>query len=217
MSVVSAAAVVSIGGTIYNSMQGSDAAGLSSDAVRSQMSIAERQQQMAEDNYNLYRPLNESLVADASKGLDPEKYAGMAVTDVGQQFDTQRGSMRRLNESYGLRPDAGRVQGGNRALGIAEALGKAHAANKTRLAVDDTNFNRKLGVAGLGRGLAESGMASAASTYGSAANTSMNQAGAYGRSAGSWAGLGLDLADRAGWLKPSWEQEAQYGPVQGNY
>lgn len=210
MSVASAAAVVSIGATLYSGSKSSNAASAGSDAASAQVALGYRQADMAEamnDRYlDIYDQPERDLVAEAQKGLDPEKYAGMAVTDVGQQFDVQRDNLRRRNEAYGLRPDSGRWQGSNRAMGIAEALGKSHAANKTRLAIEDTNFNRKAGVVGLGKGMqtsAMSGMGSAVGTMGSAANTNMGIARTYGKDAAGWADFGLNMADKAGWLTPT--------------
>lgn len=207
MSVASAAAVVSVGATLYSGSQSADAAGAASSAASEQVALGHRQADMAQaqwDRYlDIYDQPERDLVTEAQKGLDPEQYAGMAVTDVGQQFDAQRGTLRRRNEAYGLKPGSGQWQGSSRQLGIAEALGKAQAANKTRLAVEDTNFNRKAGVVGLGKGMqtsAMSGMGSAAGTMGSAANTNMGIARTYGQDAAGWANFGLDMADKAGWF-----------------
>lgn len=207
MSVVSAAAVVGIGTSLYSASKSGKTADAAARGADAQAALGHRQADMAEDQYNRYKeiydPLERGIVDDAARGIDAGKYVGKAMADVGQQFSAQRDALTREMGRYGLNPASGRWQGARRQLGLAEALGKAQAANTTRMAVDDANWSRKMSAISLGKGLptnAMSGMGSAAATMGSAAGTNMGLAQAQGKDAGSWANLSLNLADKAGWF-----------------
>lgn len=200
-----------------SSQQADEYAGQSASVARGQLGLSRRQQQLAEEDraryLELYDPLERELVAGAREGVDPERYIETAQADIGQQFGVQRENMRRQAESYGLRPDM--RPGAERSLRISEALGKAGAANRTRMAVDDINWNRRMNVAGLGRNLpaqAQAGMSSAANTAGAAGAAYGNLAGAYGNDAAAWTRLGLNLYDRSR-VPPS--PEVQQNPIAG--
>lgn len=198
---------VSALGTYSSSRAAGEAADAQGRAMDQQTALAMRQQEMAEEQYarykDLYDPMEEELIAEARRGLDADRYVGLATTDVGQQFDAQRTAQRQQMERYGLSPASGAWQGGNRQLGIAESLGKAQAANQTRLGIDDVNWSRRTGLLGQAQGTRASvsaGMGSAASSMGNVASNYGNTADMYSGAAGEWTKFGLNVADKAGWF-----------------
>jgi len=197
---------------VYSAYSASEAQGQALDnqgaAMAHQMQLADKQAAIAQDQYDYYkgtyRPLETALVSEAYAGINPEKYTGLASNDVIQSFDKARGMAVRSLSRYGVNPNSGNFAATTNNHYIAQAAAESAARNKSRMGVDDINWNRKLSVAGLGRGLpanAMTGMGNAGSQYGSAAAAYGANAASAGGEAGDWAQFGLNMADKAGWFK----------------
>lgn len=206
MGAIAGAAVAAYGA--YSSSQvAGEAADAQGKAMDAQTALAMRQQDMADEQYarykDLYAPMEEELIGEAREGIDADRFVGLATTDVGQQFNTQRTAQRQQMERYGLSPASGAWQGGSRQLGISEALGKSQAANAARMGIEDTNWSRRTGLLAQGQGLqnsAAAGYGSAASSMGSVASGYGGTADMYSGAAGDWTKFGLNVADKAGWF-----------------
>lgn len=135
----------------------------------------------------VFRPLQDQYIADAKAARDPAFAAARSaegVADVRQQFAIQRGADTRRLTAMGVRPDSGRYGSATRAMGTAEALGAAGAANLGRRQAEaraDTmqanaiNLGAGLGVnpgqaMGLSNGAGQAGFQGAMSGYGQQAS-----------------------------------------------
>ena len=127
----------------------------------SQLTQAEANQRRADEyadyERNTFRPLEQSIVADA-KAYDTdakrEKLARQAAGDVSQAFGVARDQASRQFQSQGIRSDSGRFAALNNQLNVQEALARAGAQTSARNQADDLGYARKLDAAGLGRNLA---------------------------------------------------------------
>lgn len=111
-----------------------------------------------------FRPLERALVSDA-QNYDTEARrnaaASKAVADVAQQMDAAQSQQQRQMMRMGVNPNSGRFAAMSTQMEVAEALGKATAANKARDQVELQGYARKMDAANLGRGLASSQATSA--------------------------------------------------------
>lgn len=118
----------------------------------------------SEDRNNLYRPLEQQIVADASAYDTPERReaeAGQAVADVGIQLDGARRAQTRQQQRMGVNPNSGASLAMGNQMSLGEAAVKAGAANTARDNVELQGYARKLDAANLGRGAASSQATSA--------------------------------------------------------
>lgn len=128
----------------------------------------------AADRENLYRPLEQQIVTEASEFDTPERRAAAAnsaVADVGIQAELARQAQVRNQQRMGVNPSSGKALALDSALRLGEATAKAGAANSARDQVETQGYARKLDAANLGRGAAsaQATSASIASQTGSSA------------------------------------------------
>ena len=153
--------------------------------AQQQMAAQNEQMTQARDYYNYqkdtYRPLEQSLVADANN-FNTEAYrqemAGKAAADAGRAFGISQQQNQRAMSSMGVNPNSGRFAGMQQATGLQQAAVSANAQTNARSQAQQMGYARKLDAAGLGRGLAGASIAA----YGSAANAG-SQAGGNTQSA----------------------------------
>jgi len=154
--------------------------------AQQQMQAQSEQMAQARDYYNYqrdtYRPLEQSIVADANN-FNTEAYrqemAGKAAADTGRAFGISQQQNQRAMSSMGVNPNSGRFAGMQQASGLQQAAVSANAQTNARTQAQQMGYARKLDAAGLGRGLA--GASSAA--YGGASGAG-SMAGGNAQSAG---------------------------------
>jgi len=151
--------------------------------ARQQRGIAEKNAAISDDywNYqkNTFRPLEEGIVADAQTydtTARRESAAAGAVADVGMQAEAARQAQTRQQQRMGVNPSSGKAMALQSQMGMAEALGKAGAANQARDKIELQGYARKMDAANLGRGLASS-QATSAGVALNAGNSAVGNAG----------------------------------------
>ena len=131
-----------------------DSMGLQDTATRS----------MLEDRENLYRPLEQKIVAEANEFDTPERReaaAGRAVADVGQQVSLAQAAQQRNQQRMGVNPNSGAALSMGNTMSLGEAAAKAGGANQARDNIELQGYARKMDAANLGRGIASSQATSA--------------------------------------------------------
>lgn len=106
---------------------------------------------------NVFEPLEDRMIADATSYASPERKAAAAseaVADVRQQSALGRQQQTRQMAAMGVNPASGRFAAETRRSGTAEALGAAGAANLARRRVEATGDAKMADVVNMGRGLA---------------------------------------------------------------
>lgn len=142
-----------------------------------QLAMAEETTAQGRDLYNyqknVFRPVEESMVAQAMKESTPEFYeqfAQQAVTAQASANQNAQAQMERNLASMGVNPNSGAYADAQRQTTLENAAGLGAVANQSRTQAENLSWARKADVAGLGKGLVGAGNAS----YGlaSGANTS---------------------------------------------
>lgn len=151
-----------------------------------QIAAQNQQMQQAQDYYNYqrdtYRPLEQSIVADAQR-FNTEAYrnelASKAAADAGRAFGIAQAQNNRAAASMGVNPNSGRFAGMQNATGLQQAAMRAQAQTAARSQAEQIGYARQLDAAGLGRGLAGASAAAygGATAAGSAAGQSAQSAG----------------------------------------
>lgn len=151
--------------------------GLSEDVTRRQLAISEETAAQGRDLYNYqkdtFRPVEQSLVAQAMQESTPEYYERFAqqaaATQAGANQNAQA-QMERNLASMGVNPNSGAYADASRQRELESAAGLGLAMNSARSQAENLSWARRADVAGLGKGLVGAGNAS----YGLAtgANTS---------------------------------------------
>jgi hypothetical protein len=125
-----------------------------------QLASMKKQDAMADDyneyNKGTFRPLEKSIVADATGYDTPERRqqaAADAMDGVGTAFDNQRGQMDRSASSMGVDPNSGNYAGSMGAMRTSEAAAQAAAGNTATRNIESMGVARKMDAASLGRGL----------------------------------------------------------------
>ena len=138
-------------------------------------------------NKETFRPLEQSLVADA-QAFDTDamrnQLATKAAADAGLAFGQQNQANERRMASMGVNPNSGRFQGMAQQSGLMQAGARAGAMTGARERAQQTGYARKLDAVGMGRGL--SGASTAA--YGSAVNAGNAASGNYGMAGNQYMG-----------------------------
>lgn len=188
--VVGGAAVSVIGGALLSDDNGAEAAnGAAADANRLQGEIARDQWERYK---TVYAPLEESMVADASKYDSPENLS-RAASDASATVSQQYGKARdRLTRTPGLDPASGAFQAGLTGLELSQAATDATQQNVARQKVKDMAYARKTDAISLGKGLP----ASASSMLSTSANNSLSMANAAQGQANATAGAFGRITDR---------------------
>lgn len=160
-----------------------------------QLASMEQQNEITKDYWDYqkgtYRPLEESLVADASS-YDTENRrdseADAAVADVQQRIAAQRGATMRDMARSGVNPDSGKIMAMSGVMDIEGAKAAAGADYGARKAVETQGWARKMDAASLGRNLASS-QATSAQIATQTGNSAVANSGAANQAATSGAGL----------------------------
>lgn len=168
----------------------------------------DRQNAIADEYYNrqkeLYQPVEQALLSDVENyknGVEQERQAGYAISDVANAMAQQRQATNMKLQAYGVNPTSGVYQSQQKALGLQQAALQAQAANKARAASDELGWTKRMQLAQLGQnyiGAAQGMFGTAnqsASTGGSLAQNATNASSANSQSilgnATSLGGIGL--------------------------
>ncbi len=151
------------------------------EVVKRQMALAEQTSEQGTDLYNyqkdVFRPVEQSLVAQAMRESTPEfyeQYAQQAVTaQAGAQRNAQ-GQTERAMSSMGVNPNSGAFMASQRGFTLGNAAALGGVANESRDKAEALGWARKADVAGIGKGLVGAGNAS----YGLASSSNSSAAGA---------------------------------------
>jgi len=152
------------------------------DIATKQGQMMDQQMTQGQDYYdylkNTYRPLEKSLVADATN-FNTDAYrnamATKAAADAGLAFNQTRAANERALASMGVNPNSGRFAGLSGQSALAQAASRAGAMTGARERAEQMGYARKLDATGLGRNL--SGASTAA--YGGANAAGNSAAGNY--------------------------------------
>lgn len=108
------------------------------------------------DRRKVYDGVEDGLIKEANN-YDSDarmgREVGRAKGDVEQSFSTALGQMQRQMASTGADPASGAALAAMRQLTAQKALGIAGAANAARRTIEDSAFQRRIAVGGLGKGL----------------------------------------------------------------
>lgn len=108
------------------------------------------------DRRKVYDGVEDGLIKEANN-YDSDarmgREVGRARGDVEQSFSTALGQMQRQMASTGADPTSGAALAVMRQMTAQKALGIAGAANAARRTVEDSAFQRRMAVGGLGKGL----------------------------------------------------------------
>lgn len=155
------------------------------EVVRRQMELAEETAAQGRDIYNyqkdVFRPVEQSLVAQAMRESTPEYYEQFAQEAVAAQAGANANAQaqaERTLASMGVNPNSGAYASAQRGLQLQNAAGLGAVANQSRDRAESLAWARKAEVAGLGKGLVGAGNASYGLATGAntAAGNASNQA-----------------------------------------
>jgi hypothetical protein len=161
-----------------------EAAATARDISNAQLAATRQQTQIAADAYSdytsTYRPLEQSIVADA-RGYDTTERraaeASKASADVQTQIDAQRSASMREMQRAGVNPASGKVMALQGSMDLGAAKAKAGAANTATRQIETIGAARKADAANLGRNIASS-QATNASLALQQGNSAVGNAGA---------------------------------------
>jgi hypothetical protein len=175
------------------------------DALAAQNAIAQQQMDMAQEQFHYYkttyRPLEEEIVANAGiSDAEQQEMVTKAGLTTQSAFDSAEASRNRNLQRMGINPNSGAYAENTRKSAISKAVAKANAQNTTRAQAEEMDYNQKVAVVGLGKGLptAAAGlMSSASSNYANQASTYGLNAQMHGQQASNSMQLGMGIAGAA--------------------
>lgn len=184
-----------------NRQEGVDA--ITKQVMDRQLAMAEETQNQGRDLYNyqkdVFRPVEQSLVAQAMRESTPdyyEQYAQKAVAAQAGANANAQGQMERNLASMGVNPNSGAWQSAQRGVQLGNAAALGGVANDSRDRAEALGWAKKAEVAGIGKGLVGAGNASygLASNANTSASSAANQASG---TAGSTIGTGAQYGGLA--------------------
>lgn len=129
--------------------------------------LAETTTKQGTDLYNyqkdVFRPVEQSLVAQAMRDSTPEYYERYAQQAVAKQAMANANAQQQMEQnmaSMGVNPNSGAFQAQQRGLQLANAAGLGAAANGARDQAENLSWARRADAAGIGKGLVGAGNAS---------------------------------------------------------
>jgi hypothetical protein len=179
-----------------------EAAMMGATATQQQYDIADRQTQIAEEQWerfkNTFAPIEDEIARIAMEKPDYQGAEGRATADIEMAYGKTAEQRGRELGRYGMDPSMGRARSRREAEYRDKAKSEVLARNLAREQEEDKAWSRKFTASQLGRNLpAESraGMSAASRGYGAVANRQYGLADQYGRgasrgyqAAGYWGG-----------------------------
>lgn len=137
------------------------------EVTRRQLENAEQTAQQGRDLYEynkqVFRPVEQSLVAQAMRESTPEfyeRYAQEATARIQAAQANEQGQFEREMGSMGVNPNSGAYVAGRRGLQLTHAAQLGAGMNEARDRAESLSWARRADVAGLGKGLVGAGNAS---------------------------------------------------------
>lgn len=196
-------------GALSGSRTASRAARDQKEALRAQTALAERQQDLTEEQYqrylDLYAPVEEQYLAEVQRPVPYEALAGRAEGTVGREFDAQREALSRDMARYGVSPASQRSMALVQDASLTEAVARAQASNQARLAAEEQRRAGLENIMNYGKGMpmqAQNGLSAAGTAMSGVASAYGNKASAASQTvAGIAGGMGklYGYGKEAGW------------------
>lgn len=98
-----------------------------------------------------WKAFEDAVMKDARQGYDPEQWASRAATDVKTAHKGQEAAIRRDAGRMGLNPNSGVFANAYDQSGLGVARDQAGAMTQARMAADELNRDRQLGLAQYGQ------------------------------------------------------------------
>ena len=194
----------------YSATRQASAANRATDA---QTALAQEQAALAREQWDYYRqnyqPLERQLIGDARDYDSPERReqaANTAMADQEREWNAASRNLQSRFASMGLNPTDGRFQDGLQSMSVQAAANKAGAANLARRSVEQEGWNRRLGIAALGRNIP----AQVSGTMSAAMNGLGNSAALNSQMAGQNALGGAYLGKQLGDAFTKWWNKPDY-------
>lgn len=137
------------------------------EVTKRQLAMAEETAAQGRDIYNyqkeVFRPVEQSLVAEAMRESTPEyyeQYAQQAMAAHSAAQANAQGQTERNLASMGVNPNSGAWASAQRGLQLGNAASMGAVANDSRDRAEALGWAKKAEVAGLGKGLVGAGNAS---------------------------------------------------------
>lgn len=171
-----------------------------------QADAADEQMDVARDNIDyqreIFRPVELETVRDAMEygdEVDQEEAASQALAQADQSYANTREATKMARESAGIDPSSGRTISSDRALDVAEAVGKTAAANNARTTVKDKGIALRSGVANFGRGMANTAAGAFSGAVGAGSASTANAGAGVGTAlqGGQFAAQGFGAGQQA--------------------
>lgn len=196
----------------YSANRQASAANRATDA---QTALAQEQAALAREQWDYYRqnyqPLERQLIGDARDYDSPERReqaANTAMADQEREWNAASRNLQSRFASMGLNPTDGRFQDGLQSMSVQAAANKAGAANLARRAVEQEGWNRRLGIAALGRNIPAQVSGTMSAAQQGLATSAQLQSAAAARTAQGVTYLGDRLGNMfqnwQGWGKPDY-------------
>ena len=169
------ATIAGTGYSIYSGLQQQDAMDDAQDEARAAMNA---QRQLSQEEWLKYRDTGEPLLTEmaegASRGTQQQPYLNQASAGATQGVSQQRGILGALGD-----PTERKFQNANAMIGARGGISEGLTQNAMRDAMRTQDWERKLGVSSIGRGMSGNVL----SGYASVANQMAKQAQNYGAAA----------------------------------
>lgn len=185
-----------IGSAVVGAVASTSASNKASKAADRAAGSADRTAALSEERYadwrSTYKPLGDSLVADAMQAggvADQARAAEAAQGDVTQSFGRAREDLTHSLTAYGVNPDNGRFGASMARLNLSEAAAGAGAQNLARNTVIDKSRAFKLDVNNSGSGIPSSSLAAMSGAANSQANIANMRAGQASREAAGYGAI----------------------------
>lgn len=182
---------------------------IAEEVTRRELAMSEETAAQGRDWYNyqkeVFRPVEQSMVAQAMRESTPEfyeKYAQEAMARQAVSNANAQGQMERTMASMGVNPNSGAYTAQQRGLTLQNAATMGAAGNDAYDRAEALGWARRADVAGLGKGLVGAGNASYGLATGSnsaaanATNAANSQAGMMGTPT-QYAQLGINAQGNA--------------------
>lgn len=140
---------------------------LQRETSQRQLAIAEQNAAIGQDYYDyskqVFRPVEQSLVAQAMRESTPEfydRYAQEAAARIESAQAGEQAQFEREMSSMGVNPNSGAYASTRRGLQLGQAAQRGAGMNDARDRAEALGWARRADVVGLGKGLAGAGNAS---------------------------------------------------------